>query len=276
METFKRFLAGLVIFICALGLILCFAGIIGAWMINTPLTESLTGALDKVEVVLNTSHDRMDRINTNLIEVQDLLTNLKEKVTEAGESLTENSPTLTYLSNKFGADLKPKIETTAEVVSTIRSTIVSVNSSIETANNIPFVSIPSLPMEQLSTLDQQLQEMVTTVKSLGDAIKDIEAGIVDRTTTVIMVPVERLSELIILVQTPVGTFNTNLVEVKTAVVNTNARIPSLIDWGSVLLTLILIWFILAQASLLYGGWYYLKTGTIPTIQISYLPNSKES
>ena len=276
METFKRFLAGLVIFICALGLILCFAGIIGAWVINTPLTESLTGTLDKVEVVLNTSHDRMDRINTNLIEVQDLLTNLKEKVTEAGESLTENSPTLTYLSNKFGADLKPKIETTAEVVSTIRSTIVSVNSSIETANNIPFVSIPSLPMEQLSTLDQQLQEMVTTVKSLGDAIKDIEAGIVDRTTTVIMVPVERLSELIILVQTPVATFNTNLVEVKTAVVNTNARIPSLIDWGSVLLTLILIWFILAQASLLYGGWYYLKTGTIPTIQISNLPNSKES
>jgi len=276
MDTFKRFLAGFVIFICALGLILCLAGIIGVWSLNTPLTENLTGALDKVEVVLNFSQDRLDRINANMIEVQDLLTNLENTVTEAGERLTENSPTLTYLSNTIGVDLKPKIETTAEVIGNVRNTIISVNSTIETANSIPFVSVPSLPMEQLIAVDQQLQEMVTIVKSLSDAIKDIEAGIVDRTATVIMVPVERLSELVDQVQTPVETFVTNLAEVKTAVVKTNNRIPTLIDWASVVLTLILIWFTLAQTSLLYGGWYYLKTGTIPSLQNSYLPNNKES
>jgi len=211
-----------------------------------------------------------------MIEVQDLLTNLENTVTEAGERLTENSPTLTYLSNTIGVDLKPKIETTAEVIGNVRNTIISVNSTIETANSIPFVSVPSLPMEQLIAVDQQLQEMVTIVKSLSDAIKDIEAGIVDRTATVIMVPVERLSELVDQVQTPVETFVTNLAEVKTAVVKTNNRIPTLIDWASVVLTLILIWFILAQTSLLYGGWYYLKTGTIPSLQNSYLPNNKES
>jgi len=271
MDTFKRFLAGFVIFICALGLILCLAGIIGVWSLNTPLTENLTGALEKVEVVLDFSQDRLEYIDTNLTEVQDLLTNLEETVTEAGESLTEKSPTLTYLSNTIGVDLKPKIETTAEVIGNVRNTIISVNSTIETANSIPFLSVPSLPMEQLTALDQQLQEMVTTVKSLGDAIKDIETGIVDRTATVIMVPVERLSELIDQVQTPVKAIKTNLAEVKTAVVNTNNRIPTLIDRASVVLTLILIWFILAQTSLLYGGWYYLKTGTLPVIMHPALP-----
>jgi len=122
-------------------------------------------------------------------------------------------------------------------------------------------------MEQLTALDRQLQEMVTTVKSLGDAIKDIEAGIVGRATTMIMVPVEQLSGLIGQVQTPVETVRTNLAEVKTAVVNTNSRLPTLIDWAFVVLTLILIWFILAQISLLYSGWYYLKTGTLPSLCI---------
>ncbi len=276
MENFKRILAGIVIAVSILGIILCLSGIIGVWVINTPLTESFTGALADVEIVLDFSLDRLTRANTEMAGVQDILSNLEEKVTEAGENLTENSPTLTFLSNTVGTELKPKIEMTAEVIGTLRETIVSVNSTLENANSIPFVSVPTLPMEQLTAIDQQMQEMVTAVKTLGDTVKDVESGIVDRTTTVIMIPVDKLSKLIAQVQTPVEIFNSTLSQVKTGVVNANARIPNLIDWGSILITLILTWFTLAQASLLYGGWYYWKIGTIPAVQIQSSQNSQEA
>ncbi|HBX69277.1 MAG TPA: hypothetical protein DEH25_07810, partial [Chloroflexi bacterium] len=66
MKTFKRILAGILIAVSALGLILCLAGIIGVWVINQPLTERLTGALDQAEIVLTLSQNRLGQIDVEL------------------------------------------------------------------------------------------------------------------------------------------------------------------------------------------------------------------
>ena len=265
MDTVKRIFSGIVIVISVLGLILCLSGIIGAWAINTPLTDKLTGTFAQAEIVLDFSNTRLDQTESSLSDAQALLSTLKEALTGVSENLSENSPTLTFLSNTVGTELKPKIETAAEVITTLRGTIISLNSTLEAANQIPFVSVPTLPMEQLTAVDQQMQEMVDTVKSLGDAIRDIENGVITRTSAMVIVPVDRLSEIVIQIHTPVKNLNTTLAQVKTSVAQAKERIPALIDWGSILITLILVWFALAQASLLYGGWYYWKTGTLPTI-----------
>ena len=265
MGTFKRILAGLVIFTSVLGLVLCLAGIIGVWVINQSLTERLTDAFDQVINVLVLSQDRLDQVDANLIEAQNLIASQQEAVNETGEQLTENSPTLTLLSNTVGMELIPKLETTAEVIGTMRDTIVSVNSTLENVNSVPFVSVPSLPMEQFNAIDQQMQELVVSVKSLGETVKDIETGVVDRTTAVILIPLQELDELIDQVHTPTVAFNTRLAHVENGLVDASARIPALIDWGSIIMTLVMAWLILAQFSLLYSGWYYWKTGTIPAI-----------
>jgi len=266
MEIFKRILAWVVIVISALGLILCLVGIIGVWVANTSLTDSLTGIFAQVDDVLVSSGERVTNIKTNLIEVQDTLAQLDKIIVEAGDQLTENSPTLTFVSNTVGTKLQPKIETTAEVFSTLRETVISVNMTLETVNKMPFVSVPMLPMEELSTIDQQMQDMVVSVRALGEAIKEKEASLIERTMEAFTNPIGRLSTLVEKVLTPVEKLDSTFQRVETAVVTTNERIPALIDWWSVLITFVLFWFVLAQASLLYGGWYHWKTGTIPAVQ----------
>jgi methyl-accepting chemotaxis protein len=276
MGIFKRILTGLVIFVNTIGLIFCLAGIIGVWVINTPLTKSITSVLEQTDALLTFSLDRLDLVANELNTAQDLLANLEETVVAVGQNLTENSPTLTFLSNTVGKELKPKLETTAEVISTVRGTIISVNNTLETANSIPFVSVPTLPMEQFDEIDQQMQEIVGTVKTLGEAIRDFETGMVERTSDMIMVPVDKLTNLIERVLIPVIVFSTTLRQVQAQVNNVNTRIPALIDWGSVLATFTLVWLGLGQASLLYGGWYYWKTGTLPTIRNHSIQISQEA
>ena len=268
MEKIKRILSTTVIFLSALGLVLCLAGIVGVWLINTPLTERLTGTFDRIEAVLVFSQDRLDRVNNNLSETQDLIIGMNKTVVEVGNQLTENSPTLKYLSDTVGTELVPKVETTAEVVGTLRGTIISINDTLVTANSIPFVDLPTLPMEQLAAIDQQLQEMVASAKGLAQTIQEMEAGLIERTTTIVLVPTEKLSALILQVQTPLIEVSDKLARVNTGVVDLNARISSIIDWVSILVSLFLAWFILSQAGLLYIGWYYWKTGTIPVVQFS--------
>jgi len=266
MGIFKRILAWIVIVVSALGLILCLVGIIEIWVLNTSLTDGLTSILGQVDDVLVSSGERVTNIKTNLINVQDTLIQLDETIIEVGDQLTENSPTLTLISNTVGTKLQPKIETTAQVFSALRETVISVNSTLETVNKMPFVSVPTLPMDELSAIDQQMQEMVVSVQALGDAIKEKEAGVIERTTEVFTTPIGKLNMLVEKVLTPVGKLDTAFQRVETAIVATNDRIPALIDWWSVLITFALFWFVLAQASLLYSGWYYWKTGTIPAVK----------
>jgi len=92
MGAFKRILAGLAIFTSVLGLILCLAGIIGVRMLNQSLTERLTNAFDQVITVLVLSQDRLDQVDADLIEVQNLIASQEEAVNEAGGRVARKQP----------------------------------------------------------------------------------------------------------------------------------------------------------------------------------------
>lgn len=265
MEIFKRTLAGLVIFLSILGLVLCLVGIIAIWQVNHSLTDSLTGLLSQADTVLIFTQGELADIDSTLIAVQGSITSLDQTIREAGDQLAEDSPTMRVISNTIGVELAPKIRTAAEVISTIRGTIISVNSTLTTANSIPFVSVPTLPMEQLAAVDQQMQDIVTTVDGLVETVHDFETGVIEQTVGVITAQTEEINNLVQHVRTPIGNFNTALLKVESGVSAAEEKIPALIDWASVLLTLLFLWFGLAQAGLLYLGWYTWKTGTIPVI-----------
>ncbi len=265
MVILKRILAGLVIFLSVLGLFLCLVGILAVWQINRSLTDSLTGLLSQTDTALIFTQGELADIDSTLIAVQGSVTSIDQTIRQAGDQLAENSPTMRVISNTIGVELAPKIRTTAEVISTIRGTIISVNSTLTTANSIPFVSVPTLPMEQLAAVDQQMQAIVTTVDGLVLTIHEFETGVIEQSVSVITAQTEEINHLVEQVRTPIGNFNTTLLKVESGVTAAEEKIPALIDWASVLLTLLFLWFGLAQVGLLYLGWYYWKTGTIPVI-----------
>ena len=272
MDSFKRILAGIAIFASGLGLILSLAGVIAVWMVNRPLTDSLTGLLDSAEAVLIFSQDQLDEMDSDLAEIQEVIARVEQAVNQAGEQLAEGNLTLQLISNLVGEELAPKVESAAALIKTIRGTIISVDSTLTTANTIPFVTVPTLPMEQLAEIDQQMQAAVADARSLVETVNEIEDGVITQTGAAIAalhgvedLVTDRLDALVIQVRTPIGNFNARLADAETKVENAKARITALIDWVSILLTLLLLWTGLGQAALIFLGWYYWKTATIPVV-----------
>jgi uncharacterized phage infection (PIP) family protein YhgE len=266
MDTFKRILAGLVIFISAMGVLLCVASIFAVWSVNQQLTNSLTSVLDQAEAVLVFTQDELSNVDSQLEEAQDHLATLNQVATESGDQLIENSPTMQLVKNLVGAKLAPKIQTTAGVVSTIRGTIISVNSTLETIRRLPFVNLPTFSMNRLATIDQRMQDLVNDANNLVVTVQDIEDGAIDRATSVIVAQTNRLSNRIERVQTRIANFNLRLSTVESGISNAKARIPYVIDWVSILLTLVIFWVMLALVGLSYLGWYYWNWGALPTIK----------
>jgi prefoldin subunit 5 len=275
MEIFKRILTGLVIFLGILGVVLCLVGIIAVWQINAAVTDSLTGLLNQADQALVFTQGQVANVDSTLEAVQGQVTSIDQTIRDAGDQLAANSPTMRVISNTIGVELAPKIRTSAEVIGTIRGTIISANSTLEAANSIPFVSVPTLPMEQLAAVDQQMQDIVATVDALAQTVHEFEIGIIEQTVGAITDQTAEVNRLIGQVRTPIGNFNTALLNVEDGVRTAEEKIPTLIDWGSVLLTLIFLWFGLAQAGLVYLGWYSWRTGTIPAMVSPARPEEVE-
>jgi len=260
----KRIVAGFVIFLSTLGMVFSVAAIFTIWWINAPLTGKLTSMLDQTAEVLIFSQAQLDKMDSNLAEVQGFLAVVEKAALQSVEGLAEadGSLALQLVANTVGSKLAPTVKTTAEVIKTIRGTITSVNATLKAVNDIPFVSVPTLPMEQLAEIDRQMQTLVADTQSLLETVKDIEVSSIDRISSEVIEQTESLDSLVEGVRTPIDNFSERLDNIEERLNNTTERLARLIDWATVLLTLLFLWFGLAQAALLYLGWYTWKTGTI--------------
>ena len=72
MSTFKRVVAVIVMVLSVVGIVLCLVEVLGAWAINTPVTNSVTKLLSGIENVLEVSEGALEQVNTRLDQaVQD-------------------------------------------------------------------------------------------------------------------------------------------------------------------------------------------------------------
>lgn len=261
MATFKRVVAIIVIVLSILGIVLSLGGIIGAWAINTPVTDSLTRFLSGIENVLEVSEGALDRVNTRLGEASTRVQEIEDSVTQTGEALEEGSPVLALIDATIGEQIYPVIESVAETATFIATTLVGINETLEAANSIPFVTVPTLT-EDLLAAQQRIEQLREQVTEFKQQVQDMKSGVIEavvtpitNTTAAVTGTIDEVLRLTTGIQAQVSQ---NLAEV-TAL---KESIAFWLDMISIALSLELAWLALAQAALLVLAWDYSKTGVL--------------
>ena len=130
------------------------------------------------------------------------------------------------------------------------------NATVDAANKLPFVDIPTLS-DELQTAANTLEgERMRAAEIQAElrAIKEEKVGrpvsfITDRTTAII----QGLGTA----QTAVGDTRARVDESQTAVVNLRERLPRLLDWLSLGVTLVALWLLAAQGYVLLKAYEHL-------------------
>lgn len=261
MATFKRIVAIVIIVLSIVGILISFGGILGAWVINTPVTDSLTRFLSGIENVLQVSDEALTRVNTRLGEASGRVQEIEDTVTQSGEALEEGSPLLAVIDATIGEQIYPVIESVADTASFIASTLVGINSTLEAANSIPFVTVPTLT-EDLLAAQQRMEQLRDQVTVFRQQVQDMKSGVIEavvtpitNTTSAITAAIDEVLALTTRIQTQVSQSLAQVTGVK-------ERVAFLLDMVSLLLSLELAWLALAQAALLILAWEYRKTGIL--------------
>lgn len=241
----RKILAVLLILCAGVGLLLCIAGLIGAWVANTPLTDTVTTTTAAGHEYLTTATATVTTIHDQVQRFQGEVAALQARV----PAMT--AETRAEVTARISATVQPWL---GEPVASLRTTLTTLaasatalNSALESANRIPGVNLPTFA-DELQAAEQRLEEIRANVATLQAAAADLSID-GSRLETALAAVAERLvaiDDLLVRLQTQVAAIDQALVAF-------GAAAPGWIDLGSVVLSLLAILFGAGQVSLIQRG-----------------------
>lgn len=261
MKTFQRILVIIVIAISLLVLVLSVVGIFGIWRINTPLTLALDSLLEITEQSLliidqglDTAVGVVDRLSQGMGEVHDI-------VDQINTTVQEGSPLIGGLSLLVGEDIRPAIKDVQDIFSQLRQAANSLNETAQTINLIPFVDISRVTegtqsiVDLFDELNMRVDEFFTQLDQLKQDVSEQVIQPVQDQVSQIETDLNAMQDDMQQLQGDVGATYQLIVQLR-------ANLPLIIDMVSWLLTVLLLWGVMAQAALIYIGLIYLRHGRI--------------
>lgn len=230
MTFIKRIFAVIGILLGTIGFILCLAVIVGAWWVNGPITDGLLSLFPPIEAALEFGDTTAEQFGLFLGDTSARL-----------EEAADVQPLATALEDEIG-QVAIYVDVANGLVGSAEETITDVTTSFQANGN----QQAALAVERLAG---QLDEVNTTLNSVEALTSDVSDGrleVVDELANGLASLEETSRE----VQDAIGQTQTEVNEIKIS-------IPRWIDIGSLIVTLIFLWFGIAQFLLLRQSWFLL-------------------
>lgn len=258
MSLFKRILAGIVLAIAAIVTAAAAAGIIGVWVYNTPVTDSLLNVLGAVDNALVRVDAGVTDFSQRLDNTLQGLDDLTAQITTLGDNVAENTIILNAIEARWGTDLAPKVDGLRETAQTVRDTVTGIQATIEAVNAIPFVTVPMPDLDGLQRVSNSATELRENVQTFRTEMADKKAGAADQLVTRLTAAIARVSDGLRRLQTALTTLDERLAQTLTQIRQLQERVPVWIDWFSIISTVVLLWLILSQVSLFMHAYRVLR------------------
>ena len=258
MNTFKRILAWLLIVISILGILVCSLGIAGSWLINDRLTQAILNLLSRSETALSRVEDSLTLADAQLKDASAAVDTVREATADIGDRIEKNSPVLDRIAQILKEELGPAVNKFRDTFLKIEERVLAVNNTIEMLNALPGIQLPSLNLE-LEGLRDRVSHVVDVAQQLQQNVADFRAGIV-RSLAPFMEKLDTIAAFLARLEEDVSTYLDQVNKLQAALAGAKVNIPSLIDRMTLIVSLLLLWVILAQIGLVLVARVYLKTG----------------
>ena len=260
--TIKRILAVVVMIFSVLVLLLSLTGIAGTWIVRNRLNTDLVDIVTAAEARVSATKQGLDRLEAVLAQARSHITTVEQDVQAFGADLEQNRPLLAAISDKLGLNLAPLLDSAREIMTTVRETVVAVDSAIEAINAIPFVSVPVPELESVKKLSQDVDNFRTEVQNLRTAIEQRRSEIIGGAISFVTTPTSQLGSALDEMQAAISDYSQQLSGVQEELAAFKSAIRRWLTWTAVISTLILLWLVFSQSVLLVLGWRAFSNRTL--------------
>ena len=241
----RKILAVLLIVVAGFGLLLCAGGLIGAWVVNPPLTEGITAGLTATDGYLALADGTTEVASTQVEDVRTQLDALEQRI----DSMTAETraEVTAQIADVVKNQLGPVISAMRTTLAGLRTALIALNRSLESANRIPGVQVPTLP-DELQAADQRLTEISENLTALTAAVTDVSVD-GSQIEALLASTTDKLAEI----EVNFDQWNAQIAALRSALAGVAAATPRAIDLTSVGLSFLFILFGAGQICLILRG-----------------------
>jgi hypothetical protein len=248
MKLLKQVLAVAVMVLSVLLIILLVAGVVGNWVANNALTGGIVRVLTGVDTLLGHTENALAGLDTEVGNARDRVDVFDETVATAGENFVENPVILIAISERLDLGIGPAIDEVRGTVQAIRETALAAQNTVQALNALPFISIGGSVSEE-----SNLQRLSDGVASLTEGIQEIQGGVREAkvgaaadAVSVFDRGTSRLDAGLANIETAVSGYGAQVSALRTQVSELKSALTFWLDAVSVIITLLLLWLILAH------------------------------
>lgn len=172
MRTFKKATAWILFALSVLGLVAVVAGLVGSWMVRNRVTEITLNLLTVGETVVTTTNDSLNRVDDRLEVSQQNIESIEGDIVSAGENLTENSLVGAVIRSNISEETSAAISEATATAVTIADTIHVLDEAVNTANQLPFVTLDGFVPTTISDVADGLVELQTKMTTFRTGVQE--------------------------------------------------------------------------------------------------------
>jgi len=256
-----RRLAGILFIItAAAGFFFSAAGIIQVWRLKPLAIKSLgdslillSQALDATDTALVAAHGTINTLKLDATSLQ--------KTTKAlAQAIHDSGPTLTSLSDLLNLDFPKTITTTQTALGSAASSAKLIDDILAALTSLPFSPLapykPEVPLSTaLNNVSESLNTLPTSLTSINQSITDSQADltVVEKEITALSKSIPAMIEDLENASSVITQYQVVVKKLQGRISSLQGTTPRLIVTTAWILTIMLVWFLVAQLAMFLQG-----------------------
>ena len=236
-------------------------GLVGSWAVAGAAKDGTTKVLSGVERALEATDNGLGRVDSRLEGARANVNTIEEAAKLLGDKIEGTDFALLLIEKTIGEELSPKIESARETVDTVRSSVIAFNNTLEAANEIPFVSVPTLT-DDLQAASERSGAAKTAVDDLKTSVAAAKADAVEGAVSAITDRTSKIDSTLAELQGVIAEYQTKISATEDEVASLKSRIRLWIDVATFILVVGFFWVAVSQVAMLGLGWSYLRNGEL--------------
>jgi hypothetical protein len=245
----KKILYGFVITLSGFIALLCLVGIIGVWVVKSPLSDAAVATMKVVETSTGLIRQSSSRIDSALNVLQLKTTEIANASQQISQNVTDKGLVMVLLPEAQEQKLIEIATSVQDTYNGVRESIAKGLDLYRSINRIPFVNLPGLSDDQMDKIDNSMSQIQSLVETLRSQMSDFRSGVavkIDKLTGA----VDLLNDEITKVRDVLSQLDAKLAGIEELSVRLQKVIPGVLVALAVVLSLVLAFLIFTQVEVI--------------------------
>lgn len=280
MKILTSRISGILLILAALlGLLLGISGLIGLWQIRPAFISSAQKNLALLESTLQTTSNGLLLTEQSLDNAQNSLQAIQSTLQTTAKTMQSTEPLISSIAGLAAQDLPAATRTAQDSLNTAAESAQVIDAVLNALSFLPGINYnPKLP------LATSLKDLSSNLENLPETFRVMETNLQDTSQNlqIIQVDLALMIDSISEIETSldqsenvITDYQISVSEMQKQLDSLSAYLPKFINISSYILTVFLIWLIIAQLGLMILGWQLITNHASPTRKIPPPSSSKK-